>query len=115
MCSRQLSARQELAFPRWGETLLQKKNSGGQRLKSDSPDHNFCSIIFFSLLNKLIAIIKAQKPKVTFLKREKNIKSNQLPRENSVINSTDNVSTGAKPKETGCWQESQLIWGSFNF
>lgn len=104
-----------VGIPKVGGNTSAEKNSGGQRLKSDSPDHNFCSIIFFSLLNKLIAIIKAQKPKVTFLKREKNIKSNQLPRENSVINSTDNVSTGAKPKETGCWQESQLIWGSFNF
>lgn len=53
-------------------TLLQKIIVGSKAQNSDRPDHNFCPIIF-SLLNKLIAIMKAQKSKVTFLKREKNI------------------------------------------
>lgn len=64
---------------RGGGNMPWRENSG-QRLNTDRPTYDFCHFYYFSLLNRLTAIMKAQMPKTTFLKRgkSKNFQGNTL-------------------------------------
>lgn len=53
---------------------MSERENSAQRLSTDRPGYDFCLLYYFSILNRLTAIIKAQMLKVKFLKRGKNKK-----------------------------------------
>lgn len=63
-----------VGIPKVGGNTSAEKNSGGQRLKSDSPDHNFCSIIFFSPIEQINSNYKSSKAKGHIFKRREEYK-----------------------------------------
>lgn len=83
-------------------TLLQKIIAGSKAQNSDRPDHNFCPFYYFFIIEQINSNYESSEVEGHIFKKREEHRSNQLPRENSVINSTDNAGTGAKPKETGC-------------
>lgn len=96
LCSQRLCPRQGLAFPRVRKTYLKEQMLGS---KAEVRQIWLYFMPYFFLIEQINSNYEISKAKGHIFKEKQEHISSCLSRENSIITSTDNASTGAKPKE----------------